>query len=238
MALSIKHSPNNSQFNISHILLWTKLHSLTAHTCFESRLQWLALRCCLLEVHMINGAGVHGRWALSGRLRPRSSVWDEGAHCHSWWWFQSLTQPRWEKWCIRLECGAWRHWDSLLDLLRGWACGGEDAGPSRSWRVWERTRRRRIFAALQGARRVRRSEVGAIGGWLWFWYGRRGQCHFRILHLWRSMKWNWSIHHLNSILYREFRPNDTSSLATWNIFLKNVTSYQQVNSHKNGHLCL
>lgn len=147
-------------------------------TCFESRLEWLALWRCLLEVHVIDGAGVHGRWALSGRLRPWSSVWDEGAHCQSWWRIQSLAQPGGEKRHIRLEGGAWRHWNSLLDLLGGWACGGGDVGPSRCWRVWEWARRRRILAALQGAGRVCGSEVRAIRRRLWLGYGRGGHSHF------------------------------------------------------------
>lgn len=127
---------------------------------------------------MVDGAGVHGGWALSGRLRPRSSVWDEGAHCHSWRGIQSLAQPRREKRCIRLEGGAWRHGDSLLDLLGGGARGGGDAGPGGSWRVWERARRRRILAAIQGGARVCGGEVGAVGRRLWLGYGRGGHGHF------------------------------------------------------------
>lgn len=149
--------------------------------CFESRLEWLALWRCLLEVHVIDGAGVHCRRALSRRLRPRSSVWHKRAYCHSWWGIQSLAQPRREKRCIRLEGGTWRHRDSLLDLLGGRACGRGDAGPHRSWWVWKRARwRRRILAPLQRAGRGCGGEVGAIGRRLWLGYGWGGHDHFGV----------------------------------------------------------
>jgi len=161
---------------------------LKALTCFESRLEWLALWRCLLEVHVIDGAGVHGRGALSGRLRPRPSVRDKRAYCHSGRGIQSLAQPRREKRCMWLVGGTWRHRDSLLDLLGGGACGGEHAGPSRSWRVRERARRRYIPAPIQGAGRVCGDEVGAIGRGLWLGYGRGGHSHFGVEHLGRSIK--------------------------------------------------
>lgn len=150
-------------------------------TCFERWLQWLVLWCCLLEVHVIDGAGVHGRGAFSRGLRPWSSVRNERPHRHSWWRIKPLTHARGEKRCVRLEGGAWWNWDPLLYLLGGRAGGGWDTWPSRSWWVREWPQRwRGILAAFQGAGRVHRNEVGAVGWWLRLGYGWRGHSHFGI----------------------------------------------------------
>lgn len=130
---------------------------------------------------MIDGAGVHGRGAFTRRLRPRSSVGNEGPHSRSRWRIEPLAHPRGEKGCVRLEGGARRHRDSLLYLLGGRAGGGRDAGPSRSWWVREWPRRwRSILAAFQGAGGVHRNEVGAVGWWLRLGYGWGGHSQFGI----------------------------------------------------------
>lgn len=149
-------------------------------TCFQGRLGGLALWCCLLEIHVINGAGVHGRRTFTGRLRPRSSVWDEGPHGHSERSVQTLTQTRRENWHIRLEGGAWWHRDALLDLLRGGSRGGREPGPCGSGWIRERPRRRGIFSALQRAGCACGGEMGSVGWGLWLTYSRRGNCCFRV----------------------------------------------------------
>lgn len=134
----------------------------------------------MLQIHVINGAGVHGRRALAGRLRPRPSVWDKGPHGHGRRMIKALAQRRRKERDVGLEGGARWHGDPLLDLLRGGAAGGWHARPSLRRGVREGPRGQGIFAALQGAGCVCGGEVGAVRWRLGLVYGRGGYSKFWI----------------------------------------------------------
>lgn len=127
---------------MKHNWIWNILiHSQTAPacTCFERRLERVALGRRLLEVHVVDGAGVHGGRALAWRLGPGASVWDEGAHRHG----QDRVRPipgktRREERRVGLEGRAGGHRYALLDLLGGGAGGGGNTGPDRAGGVRER----------------------------------------------------------------------------------------------------